>query len=181
MLLASYVGTRNGLYGLGNILIRLRLGGLESHSEIVFEAKDGPEVAALMPDGNLEADADGALWCCSSVGLERIPSWSPRRAGRLGGVRFKRINVFDPKWARDRVDADPLYAATWADQNQGRLYDWQAVFRYLVWVLPQKLSRGMCSEVCARMLGVPDNDAHLFDPRILRVSVRSFYGLQKIP
>ena len=98
MKLASYIGTRAGIYGLGNVLIRLRLGGQESHSEIVFEPSDGPEVAALMPDGSLEPDANGALWCCSSVGLERIPAHSPRRSGGLGGVRFKRI-ILGKSWA----------------------------------------------------------------------------------
>lgn len=171
MKLASYIGTRSGIMGLGNILIRLRLGGQESHSEVVFEPGDGPEVAALMPDGSLEPDADGALWCCSSVGLERMPSWSPRRAGHLGGVRFKRI-VLGDHWALDATRADPLRAARWAHKNQGRLYDWQAVARYLIWVLAQKLSRGMCSEVCATMFGVPEADAYLFDPRVLRAAVR---------
>lgn len=171
MKLASYIGTREGIYGLGNVLIRLRLGGQESHSEIVFEPGDGPEVAVLMPDGRLEPDANGALWCCSSVGLERIPSHSPRRAGRLGGVRFKRI-ILGKSWALDHTDADPLRAAQWANQNQGRLYDWQSIGRYLLWVLPSKASRGMCSEVCATMLGVRAEDAHLFDPRVLRAAVK---------
>lgn len=171
MKLASYIGTRAGIYGLGNALIRLRLGGQESHSEIVFEPGDGPEVAALMPDGSLEPDASGALWCCSSVGLERIPEWSKRRAGHLGGVRFKRI-VMSDHWALDDTRADPLRAAQWANQNQGRLYDWQSIGRYLLWILPSKASRGMCSEVCATMLGVPAEDAHLFDPRVLRAAVK---------
>ena len=122
MKLASYIGTRAGIYGLGNFLIRLRLGGQESHSEIVFEPGDGPEVAALMPDGSLEPDANGALWCCSSVALERIPAYSPRRPGHRGGVRFKRI-ILGKSWALDATGADPLRAAQWASQNQGRLYD----------------------------------------------------------
>jgi len=172
MKLASYVGTRSGIMGLGNILIRLRLGGRESHSEVVFEPGDGPAVAALMPDGSLEPDANGALWCCSSVGLERMPPGF-RRAGRFGGVRFKRIVVSGDHWALDDVSADPLRAALWARENAGSLYDWQAIARFLLWVLPQKLSRGMCSEVCARMFGVPAEDAYLLDPRTLRVVVRA--------
>lgn len=174
MKLASYVGTRSGIMGLGNILIRLRLGGRESHSEVVFEPSDGPAVAELMPDGSLEPDASGALWCCSSVGLERMPKWS-RRAGKLGGVRLKRIVVTGDHWALDPAPAhvDPLSAAWWAAHNEGSLYDWQAIARFLLWVLPQKLSRGMCSEVCARMFGVPAEDAYLLDPRTLRVVVRA--------
>ncbi len=171
MKLASYIGTRSGVFGLGNILIRLRLGGRESHSEIVFEPGDGPEVAALMPDGSLEPDSNGALWCCSSVGLERMPAWSKRRAGRLGGVRFKRI-VLGESWELDEVRADPVSAARWAYLNEGTLYDWQSVARYLIWIIPNKSSRGMCGEVCAAMLGVREEDAYLFDPRILRVAVK---------
>lgn len=171
MKLASYIGTRSGIMGLGNVIIRFRLGGRESHSEVVFEPSDGPAVAALMPDGSLEQDTSGALWCCSSVGLERMPAHSKRRAGRLGGVRFKRI-ALGHRWELDTVRADPLRAAQWAAANEGGLYDWQAVLRYLVWILPQKLSRGMCSEVCARMFGVPEDDAYLFDPRVLRAAVK---------
>lgn len=172
MKLASYVGTRSGLMGIGNAIIRLRLGGRESHSEVVFEPGDGPLVAAMMPDGSLDPDADGALWCCSSVGMERIPMWSSRRPGRVGGVRFKRI-ALGSSWELDRTSADPLRAAQWAAANEGMLYDWQAVLRYLVWVVPQKMARGMCSEACAEMLGVQPDDAHLFDPRVLRAAVRA--------
>ena len=173
MKLASYIGTRPGFMGLGNILIRLRLGGLESHTEIVFEPSDGPDVAALMPDRTLEPDANGALWCCSSVGLERMPAWSKRRAGHLGGVRFKRV-VLGKSWALDATTSSPLKAAQWGHDHQGFLYDWQAVVRFLFWILPAKKSRGMCSEVCATMLGAKEEDAFLFDPRTIRAAVRGF-------
>lgn len=93
----------------------------------------------------------------------------------LGGVRFKRI-VLGRSWALDNTVADPLLAAQWAATNEGRLYDWQSIGRYLIWLLPSKASRGMCSEVCAAMLGVPAKEAHLFDPRLLRVAVRSGLG-----
>ena len=99
MKLASYVGTRDSIMGLGNRLIRLRLSGIRqalqtdntsiqdtlraSHSEIVFEPGDG--VDHLMPDGTCQPNEKGELWCVSSVGLERIPHFSTRRAGsRLG-------------------------------------------------------------------------------------------------
>ena len=164
MKLASYHGTRAGLMGLGNIAIRLRLRGRYSHSEIVFEPGDG--VDRLMPDGTCEPDADGALWCVSSTGLERLPAWSPRRAGRMGGVRFKRIVLTPEKWTLDPVQADPLYAAHWADENQGVLYDWQLIFGFLAWLVPNKRSRIMCSEACAEMLGYAD--AWRLDPCSLR-------------
>ena len=164
MKLASYHGTRSGIMGLGNIAIRIRLRGRYSHSEIVFEPGDG--VDNLMPDGTCELDANGALWCVSSTGLERLPAWSPRRAGRMGGVRFKRIVLTPEKWTLDPVQADPLWAAHWADENQGVLYDWQLIFGFIAWLVPNKRSRIMCSEACAEMLGYAD--AWRFDPCSLR-------------
>ena len=73
---------------------RRNLAGIKGR---VFEPGDG--VDDLMPrDSSVEAaqpstrpDASGALWCASSAAAEPIPLWSPRRAGRRGGVRFKRI------------------------------------------------------------------------------------------
>ena len=100
MKLASYVGTRDSIVGLGSRLIRLRLSGIRqalqtdntsfkdplraSHSEIVFEPGDG--VDDLMPDGTCRPNEKGELWCVSSVGLERIPHFSTRRAGKRGGA-----------------------------------------------------------------------------------------------
>lgn len=174
MKLASYVGTRPGIMGIGNILIRLRLRGQASHSEVVFEPSDGPEVAALMPDGSLEPDADGAMWCYSSVGLERLPAKSPRRAGHMGGARFKRIRLVRPQWALDPVDIDPLDVARAAVIRQGRLYDWQYILGFLGWLIPQKASRTACSEEVAEVLGF--EDPHRFDPCGLRAAVRTFNG-----
>lgn len=167
MKLASYHGTRAGWKGIGNWLIRLRLRGIYSHSEIVFEPGDG--VDALMPDGTCKADADGALWCVSSTGLERIPAWSPRRAGKRGGVRFKRI-VLGDKWHLRTVQQHPSVVANWAVANQGRLYDWQLVIGFLAWLIPNKKSRVMCSEACAEMLGLPE--AWRFDPCVLDAVTR---------
>lgn len=167
MKLASYRGTRFGIMGIGNILIRMRLRGIYSHSEIVFEPGDG--VDHLMPDGTCAADADGALWCVSSTGLERIPAWSFRRAGKRGGVRFKRI-ALGSKWTLDSVAQSPMDAAKWAALNQGGLYDWQLIVGFLAWLIPQKKSRVMCSEACAEMLGY--EDAWRFDPCVLRAAVK---------
>lgn len=166
MMLASYHGTRAGLMGLGNVLIRMRLRGRYSHSEVVFEPGDG--VDALMPDGTCQPDADGALWCVSSTGLERIPAWSQRRPGKRGGVRFKRIALGD-KWTLDATPACPQRAARWALDNQGRLYDWQLILGFIAWLVPHKASRVMCSEACAEMLGF--DDAWRFDPCVLRAAV----------
>lgn len=167
MKLASYIGTRSGFMGIGNVLIRIRLRGAVSHSEIVFEPCDG--VDHLMPDGTCDPDENGAMWFVSSTGLERMPPWSPRRPGRIGGVRFKRIRPSD-KWLLDDLQACPRRAAQWAKDNQGRLYDWQLILGFLAWVIPNKRSRVMCSEFCAEALGF--DDAWRFDPCALRAAVK---------
>lgn len=185
MKLASYVGTRDSIIGLGNRLIRLRLSGIRqalqtdntsiqdilraSHSEIVFE--QGDNVDHLMPDGTCQPNEKGELWCVSSIGLERIPSFSRRRAGKRGGVRFKRINVSGTEWELDETIAEPETAAIWAVTNQGRLYDWQLILGFLAWFIPNKRSRVMCSEACAEMLGL--SDAHRFDPCTLQAVVKA--------
>ena len=184
MKLASYVGTRSSFMGLGNRFIRLRLSGIwealktdkspdqtilrASHSELIFEPGDG--VDHLMPDKTCEPNANGELWCVSSTGLERISSTSPRRPNKLGGVRFKRINPNNSKWELDKVNSDPVYAAQWAVDNQGKLYDWQLIFGFLVWLIPNKKSRVMCSEAVAEMLGLPDG--HRFDPCQLQAVIK---------
>lgn len=167
MKLASYHGTRAGWHGLGNILIRWRLRGAFSHNEIVFEPSDG--VDALMPDGTCSPDADGALWCVSSTGLDRLPGWSKRRAGKLGGVRFKRIVLQPSKWTLRKLHGGEVQAAQWAVGNEGRLYDWQGIFGFIAWIVPNKASRVMCSESCAEMLGM--RDAWRFDPCSLDAAV----------
>lgn len=158
--------------GLGNILIRLRLRGRFSHTELVFEPGDG--VDHLMPDGTCQPDASGALWCVSSTGLERIPAWSSRRPGRRGGVRMKRIALDECKWTLDELKTDPVHVAQRARENEGRLYDWQLVLGFLAWVIPNKASRVMCNEICLELLGVPD--AWRFDPCSTRAAVK---GLMK--
>lgn len=153
--------------GLGNILIRFRLAGDFSHSEIMFEPGDG--VDHLMPDKTCEP-IDGAYWCCSSTGTERLPTWSPYRAGHMGGFRFKRIRPDRERWTLDATPGRcPLKAATQAKEKQGKLYDWQLVLGFIAWLIPEKAGREMCSEACASLLGFVD--AWRFDPCTLRAAV----------
>lgn len=173
MKLLSYHGTRPGITGLGNILIRVRLRGPYSHNEVMFEPGDG--VDHLMPDGTCEPDATGAYWCASAVGLERLPVWSRRRAGRLGGVRFKRIVPDSARWTAEDTDRDPLQAARWAREHEGSLYDWQFILGFLAWIIPHKKSRVACCEACAQMLGFGD-DAWRFDCCSLPAAVRGQQG-----
>ncbi|WP_341679208.1 hypothetical protein [Comamonas thiooxydans] len=165
MLLASYKSTRPGLQGLFNRIIRLRLRGQYSHSEVVFEPGDG--VGHLMPDGSAVPGQDGSLWCASSVAAEALPEFSQCRAGKTGGVRFKRV-VLDPsRWDVVKVNLDPVATANWFKQHEGEMYDWQLILGFLSWVIPQKDQRWTCSEACAAALGSPAHDAWRFDPASL--------------
>lgn len=169
MKLAAYTGTRPGIMGLGNILIRWRLRGPYSHCEVVFEPGDG--VDHLMPDGTCQPDAEGRLWGYSSVGFERLPDWSPRRAGRLGGTRFKRIDFGDVrKWELHAVRTQPLAAARLARERQGIRYDWAYIGSFASWLIRQAKSRTACSEECAVVAGFPE--PHRFDPCSLVAAVK---------
>ena len=153
MLLASYKSTRPGWQGVANRIIRWRLRGPYSHSEIVFEPTD--LVEDLMPDGRADA-IDGALWCVSSVAAEKLPPWSQTRAGRYGGVRFKRIKLSPDRWDFVRLRNDARLAAVRARMYEGALYDWQQVAGYLSWLIPDKSNRWSCAELCAQALGMDE-------------------------
>lgn len=174
MKLISYKSTRAGLVGISNILIRIRLKGQISHSEVLFEPGDGVE--HLVPDGNLEP-IDGEYWCASSVAAEHLPEYSPKRAGATGGVRFKRVNPSPDKWIMNDVPFDPIKAAQWAKDNQGMMYDWQLILGFLVWWIPDKDNRVMCSESCAHMFGF--EDPWRFDPCVLHATVQNLSNLKK--
>lgn len=147
MLLASYKSTRPGLQGLANRIIRLRLRGPYSHTEVVFQPGDG--VDGLMPDGTCEPDAHGALWCASSVAAEPMPSYSPRRVGRIGGVRFKRIVLNPAHWDVVPYRHGTVAAALWFSTRAGSLYDWQLILGFVAWFMPEKDGRYTCSEAAA--------------------------------
>ena len=156
MRLAFYTGTRSPWYiVIGNVLVRLRLRSQISHCELVFEPGDG--VDDLMPDGQAMPNALGELWCASASATDLIPEWSPRRAGRSGGVRLKRIDVRDAsKWLLVDVPwADARAAAIWFKEHQGALYNWQGILGFLAWVIPGKRGRYACHEACAAALGHP--------------------------
>jgi hypothetical protein len=166
MKLASYKATRPGFQGLFNRLIRWRFDGAYSHTEIVFEPGDG--VAHHMPDGTCQPDADGALWCASSVALERLPRWSKYRAGCIGGVRLKRV-VLDPaKWDVQTVRADPAYAIAVYQKNEGHPYSWRLVAKFVAWAVALRgTTQKYCSQICADMLGF--EEGWRFDPCALAV------------
>ena len=168
MLIASYKVTRPGLQGLANRVIRLRLRSIYSHTEVVFEPSD--PVGHLMPDGTTARGADGSLWCASSVAAEALPEHSPRRAGKVGGVRFKRIVLSPDHWDVRRLAANPVSAAQWFRAHEGELYDWQLILGFVSWVIPQKALRWACSEASAAALGAPEGEAWRVDPASLEVA-----------
>lgn len=181
MLLASYVGTRSGIMGLGNRIIRLRLveGGHKwseafktnasdpfgplraSHTELVFEPED--DVSVFMPDKSCMYDDEGKLWCFSSTGTERVHPESRRRANHIGGARFKRIDVYNDRWSLQRITrVDPKLVAARCESNAGQLYDWQNILGFASWIIPHKKDRRMCSELVMEMLGV--RESYRVDP-----------------
>lgn len=172
MRLASYKGSYGWVDKIASGLIRWRLRGPYAHTEIVFEPTDGPEVAALMPDGSLELTDEG-YWCASSIATGYMPAWSKRRPGKVGGVRFKRININPDEWDIDSVGfASPVEAAKWASDNEGMPYDWNLIVGYIAWFFPNKEDRVLCSEACAAMLGFPE--AWRIDPVLIAIIVKRF-------
>lgn len=165
MKLASFVGTREGISGITQRMIRLRLKGQESHCEIVFEQGDG--VDALMPDGTCLPDSEGRLWCFSSTPNEQVNADSDYRPGKVGGCRFTRKSVNNNDWVLEDTKQLPHIAATRAIAICGQKYDWSFIFGFLLWYIPEKPSRKACSEACAYVLGF--SKPELFTPVSLRV------------
>lgn len=176
MKLASYKGTRAGWQGWFNRLIRWRFSGPYSHSEIVFEPGDG--VDNFMPDGTCALSPAGELWCGSAVALERLPVWSRYRAGKVGGVRFKRIALDPEKWDLLPVDCGPDFNAEFAavifQVAEGRPYSWRLIAKFLAWFVSLRHSQQLaCSQVCAVAFGVEFDDAWRFDPCTLHAAVKA--------
>lgn len=191
MFAASYVGTRDGFMGMGNRIIRLRLveAGHKweeffrnlpepgsnvlraSHTELFFEPED--DVAEFMPDKSCQRDHNGALWAFSSTGTERVHATSKRRAGHIGGARFKRINPFNERWVHQPINKFPArLAAERCVESSGQLYDWQNIMSFASWLIPHKNDREMCCEKVLNILGV--RDAYRFDPCSAMVIFESF-------
>lgn len=127
--------------------------------------------------GTAAADGDGALWCASSVALEALPTWSRYRAGKYGGVRFKRI-VLDPaKWELVATKADPMFAVMYAVSLEGHPYSWRLIAKLAAWLVSLKVTtQTTCSQFCAAAFGVPEQEAWRFDPCALPVAVRAMEG-----
>lgn len=152
----SYNSIRPGIQALGSYSVRIGTKSKFSHTEIMFEP--GDDVEHLVPDGNLEP-IDGAYWCASASAADIIPVWSKRRAGRTGGVRFKRINPNTGHWLIQDLPSEEfssILAATWFKEHEGLAYDWQHIFSFIGvaanWVFTQGVDKYTCTEACAAAL-----------------------------
>jgi hypothetical protein len=166
MRLATYKSVHSSTAGVVNKLIQFRLSSKYSHSEIVFEPRDN--VDEYLPDKNSCRDENGTLWCASSTILDKMPEWSVRRKGELGGVRFKRIYLAPDKWDFIDLDQDPVKVIKTMKDNEGYKYDWLLVMNFLVWLVPDSSTRLICSEACAKALGY--EEPWRFDPAALHCS-----------
>lgn len=163
MKLIGYKSTSKGIAGLADKLIRFRLRGIYSHTEIMFEP--GDKVEHLMPNGRLELFGSHQYWCASSSGIDKIPRWSKQRAGKLGGVRFKMIDVLPEKWDIIQVDTDPVRAASYFKMMEGSPYDYSLIFSYVSWLVSEDPTAINCSEACASALEF--DQAWRYDPCLL--------------
>lgn len=167
MKLLSYTGIRPGIQGLGSLAVQLGTNSPYSHTEIMFEPGDG--VDYLMPDNNLQPSTDGALWFASSSAGDRMPEWSTKRAGKLGGVRFKR-NVLKPAhWLVQDLPRDifnPHDVAQWFVVHQGLAYDYRHIASFASAPMNLIFSHGVdhytCTECIAAALGF--KESHRFHP-----------------
>lgn len=173
MKLLSYKVIRPGFQSLGSISVRIRLRSPLSHTEVMYEPGDG--VDHLMPDGTCDPDENGAYWCASSTAAEKLPHYdnpkfTNRRAGKFGGVRFKRIVPKPDHWLiQDVLGFDPVKSAQWFFNNLGMAYDWKHILSFIAvgwnWVFRQSHDKVTCTEACAASFGFPDADN--FDPKNL--------------
>lgn len=158
MLLASYIGVRPGLQGINNRLISYRLKTKITHNELVFEDCDG--VDDLMPDLTTKIDSEGKLWCASSAIAEKLPDFSPVRPEGFGGVRFKRIDIYNGNWLTIKLPFSRekrIEAAKWFKNNQGAYYDYPLIAEYVSWALSkEQASAYICSEAIAASLGLKE-------------------------
>lgn len=116
---AFYKGTRPGLYGLYNRVVRLWTRGKYSHVEIVFN--DGVSASASFLDG---------------------------------GVRFKCIDYDPAKWDFINLPEGLEHNTKgWFVNYDGAAYDYWAVLRFLLGLVPESKNKWMCSEAGMAALG----------------------------
>lgn len=168
----AYTGYQSGYKAIGNALIKFRLSSPYSHCEILLEPGDGVE--AYVPDGTLEPDENNAYWCISSTATDIIPPWSKKRAGKLGGVRLKRITINPEKWEIDPLYHDPEIVMKIFKACEGDVYDYKLILGFLSWpfmLTKQSERKATCSKFCAAALDY--REPYRFDPADLTMAVRA--------
>lgn len=178
MKLILYKDTREGFAGIGNWAVRKRTKSIYSHCEIMFEESDGMLVQDLMPDKSLTPNARGQVWCYGATASDRMPRWSDnrcRRAGKIGGTRFKRFVVAPGSW--DIIElpfVDPLQVTKFCLEQEGKAYDWRHIFSFfsIVFVgflinlfVNQGQDQWTCAEVIAGSFGFIKPE--IYDPKSL--------------
>ena len=159
MKLISYLSTRPGFQGVGSWLVRQGTNSIFSHTEIVFMPGDG--VDDLMPDRTTIPNEAGEFWCASATASDIMPSWSARRAGRRGGIRFKRIAI-SPNWMEQDITdiRNPVDVVNTFLRLEGLAYDWRHIAGFMGplfnLAFSHSASKFTCTEVCATALGFPE-------------------------
>lgn len=166
MFVAFYTGTSKGWPGLVDVAIRKVLHGDYSHCELVFESGDGAD--HLMPDNTCSPSATGAHWCASSSMMDRMPTWS-KRAGELGGVRFKRIVLKWDHWVMVKVKTDPIKVAQWFVANEGMRYAIKGTIAHAFPFIRHTDGTANCTHATASALGY--KQAERFNPCNLYVTL----------
>lgn len=59
--------------------------------------------------------------------------------------------------------ADARKTLQWFLDHEGALYDWQGIFGFVAWIIPEKKGRFRCDESCGEALGI-ENAATLTPP-----------------
>ena len=140
MILAAYHGTRPGLPGLYNRVVRIVGRGPYSHVELVFADRAAVERG------------------------ETVESWSA--SWMDGGVRCKPI-AFDPsRWHFVALPwADAAKARAWFLAHDGSPYDLAGNVRFVLPFLPDSARGWFCSEAIAAALGL--REAWRYEPNHL--------------
>ena len=125
MQIAFYKGTKSGIAGLFNRLVRWWTGGQYSHCELILGAASG-----LVP----------AL-CASASNLDH-------------GVRTKTIALDPARWDIFEVGGDADRVAAWFKRHDGQPYDLLGLFGFVGRRQDGDPGKWFCSEACAAALGL---------------------------
>lgn len=127
MQIAFYKGTRPGLPGVFNRVVRWWTNGPYSHCEIVLQPLD-----------------DGMMLCASASNTE-------------GGVRLKAIELDPGRWdLLDIPSADPSAVRQWFAVHDREGYDFLGLMGFVLRRNDGSKRLWFCSEACAAALEIPD-------------------------